>query len=82
MYIKTNLAYLTKKRETNLLKVAEATNLDHANLYRIVNGQNKEEHMTIATIKKLADYFGVEIENLVNMDLRKVDEEDEDTSTD
>lgn len=75
MYIKSNLNYFIKKSGISVRQLAKDTDFAANTLYRILNNQRDSANMKIGSVKKLADYFGVEIEDFVNKDFIINDEE-------
>lgn len=69
MFIRNNLLYLAKQKNISFYKIAQSTGISTGHLSDIINSKKKQENLYILTIKKLADYFEISIDDFVNKDL-------------
>lgn len=72
MFLKNNIIYLRNKKKLSLRELANLTNINHKTIYNLENDIAKEKNITIETVLKLANFFNVSIDDLVNRDLENV----------
>ena len=70
MKVKTNLAYLIDKARTNPNALSGATGVPQSTIWRILNGESEDPRTS--TVQKLADFFGVTVQELRENDLTSV----------
>ena len=61
--------YLANFKKISFYKIAKSTGITSGNLSDIIHFRKKQENLSILTIKKLADFFKISIDDLVNKDL-------------
>lgn len=67
MYLQRNLIYLKNKANITYRDINSNTGINLSTLNALSHGH--EERMSISTVKKLATYFAMSIDQLVNIDL-------------
>ena len=63
MKINDNLNRILKERKTNVHQLSRGAGVNHENVYKILKGKNKNPG--VYTVKKIADYLGVTIDELI-----------------
>lgn len=69
--LRRNLAYLIAKQGTNPTALAKATGVQQPTIHRILKGESDDPRT--ATVKPLADYFGVSVEFMRTADAEVFD---------
>lgn len=64
--------YIYEIKKLSLRELANLTNINHKTIYNLENDIAKEKNITIETVLKLANFFNVSIDDLVNRDLENV----------
>lgn len=70
MYIKENLNYLKNKENVSLRKISATTGISIKTLSYILNKPSK--NISVMSVNKLALYFHVTLDDLVNKNLEDV----------
>lgn len=63
MNINDNLNRILKERKLNVRQLSKGAGVTHENVYKILNDKNKNPG--VYTIKKIADYLGVTVDELL-----------------
>lgn len=63
MNINDNLNKLIRGNKLNITKIAKESEVHRSVIHKILDGTN--ENPGIKTVKKLADYFGITIDELI-----------------
>ncbi|MEG2789118.1 MAG: helix-turn-helix transcriptional regulator [Romboutsia sp.] len=63
MEVNTKLQQIIKDRNINVHILARGAGVNHENLYKILSKKNKNPG--VYTMKKIADYLGVMIEEII-----------------
>lgn len=63
MSISSKLQQIIKDRNINVHILAREAGVNHENIYKIISKKNKNPG--VYTIKKIADYLGVTIEEII-----------------
>lgn len=69
MYLKSNLKLLRKKQSLSYRQLGECTKVNFSRIRKLENEDSSNPK--ISTLKKLADYFSITIDELVYKDLSK-----------
>ena len=69
IYLKSNIAYLMKKKDISKYRLCKDCGFGRSMVYRFINTECMD--ITVKTLIKLAEYFGVSIDDLVYKDLGK-----------
>lgn len=72
MYIRENLIYLKNKKNVSLRKISASTEISIKTLSYIMNKPSK--NISVMSINKLAKYFHVSLDDLVNIKLEEFDD--------
>lgn len=63
MNINENLSRILKERNLNVHQISKVAGVAHENVYKILKEKNKNPG--VYTVKKIADYLGLTIDELI-----------------
>lgn len=63
MKINDNLSRILKERDLNVHQLSKGAGVTHENIYKILKEKNKNPG--VYTVKKIADYLGLTIDELL-----------------
>lgn len=63
MIINDNLNRILKERNINVHQISKGASVNHENIYKILKEKNKNPG--VYTVKKIADYLGLTIDELL-----------------
>ena len=63
MNINENLSRILKERNLNVHQISKGAGVAHENVYKILKEKNKNPG--VYTVKKIADYLGLTIDELI-----------------
>lgn len=74
MFLAKNIKYLRKKENLSIRQLAKRIRFSHAIIAKIESNESNEENITVNTVIKIANYFGVSLDDLVCKDLSEKEE--------
>lgn len=69
MYLHQNIMYLLQKNEISIYRMGRDLNMSERTAYQIT--QKESEATRLKTVMRVAEYFGVSLDDLVYKDLSK-----------